>query len=249
LKGGLLIYSLSGFAARPTIDSDYLVEGLDASGPNFNDIIAEIISIKTGNEFIKFEIKDFQLITEQEKYEGTRANLISKIKNTRTHLHLDFGTGDTVIPPVQKLKLPVILSDIQQPELFVYSLETIIAEKAEAIIKRMETTSRMKDFYDIFYLALNNDFAAQDLQNALNNTFENRSTVRDINSIEEINRFIDDKIIISRWENFCEKVLNEEMELEKVINLIIALLNPPYKANFNKDKLTQSWDSDDLRYC
>ena len=176
LKGGLLIYSLSGFSARPTIDSDYLVSGLNTSDNSFNEIITEIINIDTGNNFINFEIKDFEIITEQDKYDGKRVNLISKIKNTRTHIHLDFGTGDTVSPPVRKIKLPVLLSEFEKPEIYVYSIETVIAEKTDAIITRMETTSRMKDFYDIYYLALNYNFLISDLRDSLYNTFENRST-------------------------------------------------------------------------
>ncbi|WP_396022497.1 nucleotidyl transferase AbiEii/AbiGii toxin family protein [Clostridium estertheticum] len=34
-----------------------------------------------------------------------------------------------------------------------YSLESTIAEKFDAIISRIELSSRMKDYYDIFYLA------------------------------------------------------------------------------------------------
>lgn len=39
-----------------------------------------------------------------------------------------------------------------------YSLETTIAEKIDAILNLMEFSSRMKDYYDIYYLANKFDF-------------------------------------------------------------------------------------------
>ena len=33
------------------------------------------------------------------KYKGIRVNLISKIKNTRTHINIDFATGDNYLIP------------------------------------------------------------------------------------------------------------------------------------------------------
>ena len=248
LKGGLLIYSLSGFSARPTIDSDYLVDGLNTSDNSFNDIVTEIIDVDTGNNFIDFEIKDFEIITEQDKYSGKRVNLISKIRNTRTHIHLDFGVGDTVSPPARKIKLPVILLEFEKPEVYVYSIESVIAEKTDAIIMRMETTSRMKDFYDIYYLALNYNFSISDLSDSLYNTFKNRSTNYQINSIEEIERLASDKILLRRWSNFCERVLDEKIDFKDVIEVIISFLNPPFKEIFKDNKSEKTWDFKKQKY-
>ncbi|MCC3145674.1 nucleotidyl transferase AbiEii/AbiGii toxin family protein [Halanaerobium sp. Z-7514] len=248
LKGGLLIYSLSRFEARPTIDSDYLVKNISAEGEEFKKKINNILDINTGNDFIEFEIKDIELINEQKKYTGTRVNLISKIKNTKTYIHLDFGTGDTVEPPERKMKLPVLLSDFQKPEIYVYSIESVIAEKLDAIISRMETTSRMKDFYDIYSLALKYDFEFIDVKKALSNTLNNRSTNIDINSIDEINRLAQDEMIISRWNNFCKKVLKSKIEINQVIETLISLLNPPYKAIFNGSNLNLTWSHEKRKY-
>jgi len=66
---------------------------------------------------------------------------------------MDFATGDQIIPEVQKRNLNSILNDFEKVELLSYPLETIISEKLHAIVLRMELTSRMKDFYDINYLA------------------------------------------------------------------------------------------------
>lgn len=158
------------------------------------------------------------------------------------------GTGDTVSPPVRKIKLPVLLSEFEKPEIYVYSIETVIAEKIDAIITRMETTSRMKDFYDIYYLALNYNFLISDLRDSLYNTFENRSTKYQSNSIEEIERLASDEILLRRWKNFCERVLDEEMDFKNVIRVIISFLNPPFKGIFSDIKSETRWDCDKKQY-
>lgn len=56
-----------------------------------------------------------------------------------------------------------------------YSLETTITEKFDAIISRMELTSRMKDFFDIYYLATSNNFEGRKLQEAIFETLENKA--------------------------------------------------------------------------
>jgi hypothetical protein len=43
----------------------------------------------------------------------------------------------------------------------------------------METTSRMKDYYDIYYLADHYDFDGKILKDALLNTLSNRKTIFD----------------------------------------------------------------------
>ena len=55
-----------------------------------------------------------------------------------------------------------------------YSIETTVAEKTDAILSLMEFSSRMKDYYDIYYLANKFDFEGEVLAEALKKTFANR---------------------------------------------------------------------------
>ena len=173
-------------------------------------MVNDIINTPTENHFVRFEVKNYETIAEQRKYNGIRVNLICKIKNTRTHLSIDFAVGDIVIPSPQKKSLPVILSDFKKPNIFTYSLESIISEKLDAIITRMETTSRMKDFYDIYYLAKNHDFEGRKLQEAIYRTLSNRGTPFEKDSIDIINRLGDNDIIVKRWKNFCKNVFRKK---------------------------------------
>jgi hypothetical protein len=58
LKGDLFLYSLTEFDSRVTVDVDFLLSQLPNTTEVLKSIIEEIILIKTGNEFVIFEIKD-----------------------------------------------------------------------------------------------------------------------------------------------------------------------------------------------
>lgn len=98
----------------------------------------------------------------------------AKIKNTRTPFGIDFGIGDIIVPSAIKRKLPTQLSEFDSPVVNTYSIETTISEKIDAILSLMEFSSRMKDYYDIYYLASKFDFDGEMLVKAMNTTFKNR---------------------------------------------------------------------------
>ncbi|HCQ90506.1 MAG TPA: hypothetical protein DIU45_13190 [Clostridium sp.] len=107
-------------------------------------MIHEIINTNTENEFINFEMKAINSITEHKQYHGARIKMIGVIGNTRTPFGIDIGVGDIIIPKPNKRKLEVLLQDFNKPEVLTYSLESTIAEKWDAIIERMEFNSMKK---------------------------------------------------------------------------------------------------------
>lgn len=140
------------------------------------NVVNSILEIKTNNDFVYFDLKSCELIQELQKYSGIRVHLIGKIGNTKTPLSLDIGVGDQIVPHLYLRKLRVLLDENEKPSLLTYSLETIIAEKLDAIIYFMEANGRMKDFYDIYYLAKNYNFDSLVLRNAMAMTFRVRES-------------------------------------------------------------------------
>lgn len=63
-----------------------------------------------------------------------------------------------------------------------------MAEKIDAIISLMEITGRMKDFYDIYYIATTFDFEGRKLQEAIYETLSNRGRAYERDSISAIFR-------------------------------------------------------------
>lgn len=115
-----------------------------------------------------------------------------ELKNTKTPFNIDFGVGDVIVPKQEKRKIPTQLEDFTAPTVNTYSLETTIAEKIDAILSLMEFSSRMKDYYDIYYLANKFDFDGATLTEALRKTFENRGHTFTAEQFEQVMAFDSD---------------------------------------------------------
>ncbi len=167
LKGGLFIYSVTNFDSRVTVDVDFLLREVPNTPEKLKPVLEEIIRTSTGNDFVRFEIKEIAPIAVVKKYAGIGVSLVARIKNTRTPFSIDFGVGDVIVPKQEKRKIPTQLDNFPAPTVNTYSLETTIAEKIDAILSLMEFSSRMKDYYDIYYLANRFDFDGATLTKAL----------------------------------------------------------------------------------
>ncbi|MFA7411589.1 MAG: nucleotidyl transferase AbiEii/AbiGii toxin family protein [Tissierellaceae bacterium] len=248
LKGGFFLYSISEFTSRPTIDADYLLKNYPNDINTIEKLITEVLLVETKNDFIEIQIRNLEAISEFKEYSGVRVNLIGIIGRTRTPFSIDFGVGDIIVPsPVQRT-LPVLLPGFEQPKIFTYSLESTIAEKVDAIISLMELTGRMKDFYDIYYIATTFDFEGRKLQEALYETLSNRGRAYEKDSITDILRLTEDTEVQKRWDNFCNKILNYELDFVDVVNIIIDFISPPYESIIKEDEFFGIWDSKKRKY-
>jgi predicted nucleotidyltransferase component of viral defense system len=248
LKGGFLLYSISGFTTRPTIDADYLLKNYSNDLDAIERLTEEIISLPSKNDFIKFKIKGLELISEIREYHGIRVNLIGIIGRTKTPFNIDFGVGDIIVPSSVERTLPVLLPEFEKPKVLTYSLESTVTEKLDAIISLMEATGRMKDFYDIYYLATNFDFDGRKLQEAIYETLSNRGTPYEKDSIAIIARLTKDVEMQKRWDNFCKKILRYELNFDHVVNTIIEFTSPPYNAMIKEDEFFKEWSSKYRKY-
>jgi len=248
LKGGYLLYSISGFTTRPTVDSDYLLENYPNDIDTIENLVNEIISFPGKNDFIKFEIRKLEKISELKKYSGIRVNLTGMIGRTITPFSIDFGVGDVIKPSPVKRTLPVLLPELEQPEILTYSLESTVAEKLDAIIYLMEITGRMKDFYDIYYLATTFNFIGRDLQEAIQITLTNRNRDFRNDSVVVIHRLVNNSAIQRRWGNFCKKILKYNLDFNCVVNLIIDFTLPPYESIMKDEKFFKTWISKKKQY-
>jgi len=248
LKGGFLLYSISGFTTRPTIDADYLLKNYSNEMDSIEALVNDIICLDNQNEFVEMEIRNLEVISESKEYHGIRINLIGIIGRTRTPFSIDFGVGDIIIPSPIERTLPVLLPDFEQPKILTYSLESTVAEKIDAIVALMEFTGRMKDFYDIYYLAITFEFEGRKLQEAIYETLTNRNRIYERDTISNIARLAKDSGIQKRWANFCNKILNHELDFSDVVRVITDFIAPPYQAIVNEDEFFGKWDYKEGKY-
>ena len=243
LKGGLFLYSLTGFDSRVTVDVDFLLRKIPNTVGQLKTIISEIIEIPTENDFITFEIKDINPIALMKKYHGVGVSLIAKIKNTKTPFGVDLGIGDVIVPREQKLKIPTQLPDFHAPTVNSYSIETTVAEKIDAILDLMEFSSRMKDYYDIYYLASKFDFEGKILAEALQKTFSNRGHLFTQNQFKEILDFGQNTAMNTKWKAFVKKSSVEVKDYPLILSKIKDFLSEPFAAAIKSADFNKQWIS------
>ena len=243
LKGGLFIYSLTEFDSRVTVDVDFLLRQMPNTPEQLRVVLKEIIAAPTENEFVTFEITDVAPIAVAKKYTGISASLVAHIKNTRTPFSIDFGVGDVIVPKQEKRKIPTQLDDFASPTVNTYSLETTIAEKLDAILDLMEFSSRMKDYYDIYYLANKFNFDGGTLTKALKKTFENRGHAFTIEQFEQVMGFAENDAMQKKWKAFTRKIDTKTDDYSIVLKTIRAFLTKPFTAEIDNIGFSGRWSA------
>lgn len=248
LKGGLFIYSLTNFDSRVTVDVDFLLRKISNTPEQLKSILEEIIATPTGNDFITFDIKDISPIAVAKKYTGIGASMVARIKNTKTPFSIDFGVGDVIVPKQEKRKIPTQLSDFDAPMVNTYSVETTIAEKIDAILSLMEFSSRMKDYYDIYYLANKFNFSGKILTQALTKTFANREHIFTVDQFKQVMAFDNDDTMQKKWKAFVRKIDTRTDDYSTVLKTIRAFLTKPFTATVENKEFTAEWSAANGRW-
>ena len=243
LKGGLFLYSLTDFDSRVTVDVDFLLRQVPNTPEQLKSLLEEIITVPTGNDFVTFEIKDVAPIAIAKKYAGIGASIVARIKNTRTPFSIDFGVGDVIVPKQEKRQIPTQLPDFESPTVNTYSVETTVAEKLDAILSLMEFSSRMKDYYDIYYIANKFDFDGGVLTEALKKTFSNREHSFSPEQFKQVMSFADDAAMQKKWKAFVRKINTKTDDYSTVLKTIQNFLEQPFIAAAENKTFTECWSA------
>lgn len=241
LKGGLFIYTLTNFESRATIDVDFLLRHISNSLDEVKALIIKILATPTGNDYIEMSAKGFEEISPQRKYRGISTQIIGKIKNVRVPFNVDIGVGDVIVPRAERRTIHTQLPDFEAPIIMTYSLESTIAEKFDAILQRFELTGRMKDFYDIYYLARTFDFDGAKLQAAIFETLQRRGTPYDRDSFKRVAALAEDADMQKRWNFFLKTIKEDTLEFSVIIEEIQRFLEPVFDAIVNEDEWQKQW--------
>lgn len=244
LKGGLFIYALTNFESRATIDADFLLREFSNSIDDVKDLISKIINTPTGNDYIYMTAQGFEEISPQRKYQGISAQIIGQIKNVRVPFNVDIGVGDVIVPKAEERTINTQLPDFEAPVIKTYSIESTIAEKFDAILQRFELTGRMKDFYDIYYLARTFDFEGAKLQTAIFETLQRRGTPYDRDSFKRIAALAEDRDMQKRWRYFLKNIKDDTLAFSVVIEKIQTFLEPVFEAIVREDEWEKMWMSE-----
>jgi len=177
LKGAMLFYIWNESMHRPTRDVDFLGFG-PADCDTLEATFKEIAESPAPDDGLTFETRKIKAdpIREEASYGGIQIKLLAKLGTIRIPLQIDIGFGDAITPAPNTSRLPSLISELPAPTIKTYPIYTVVAEKLEAMVLLGEQNSRMKDFYDIHFLATTEEFNAKTLRQAIRATFNRRKT-------------------------------------------------------------------------
>ena len=186
IKGGLLISSMIGIDNRTTMDMDTTIKGVPLREEVIRNIVLEIININV-DDGIEFEITDITNIPEEDEYENFRVHLIANFDKIKNDMKIDITTGDVITPREIEYLYPCMFQE-EDIRVLAYPVETILAEKYESIIKRNISTTRMRDFYDIYnlYNLRKEEIDFNILKQAINSTAKKRESLSFMKQASEI---------------------------------------------------------------
>ena len=229
LKGGALMYAYERFAARPTLDIDFLGTHISNDGKRIAEAFREICSVDCKEDGVKFDCDKIatQNITEFKDYHGVRLSIPVTMDTIAQVLTMDVGFGDVVTPHPVALDYPLLLEGLPEASILAYSTETVIAEKMHAIIDLAAQSSRMKDYYDIYHLLTSFQYDTTILQDAINRTFENRHTPYNADTMFFREDFPSLPQMQVRWTAFLRKAtINGALSFYEVTRWLQDTLKP-----------------------
>lgn len=227
LKGGVLLSSIFGCDMRTTKDIDATLKGIHLNEKTIKEIFEEILSIDI-NDGCKFKIVSIKDIRLEEEYNGYRINVFATFDKLKNYFFVEISSGDTITPREIKYKYNSIFED-KQINIIAYTFETILAEKLHAIISKNITTTRAKDFYDV-YMLMNkhqNDINNTILIKAVERTFKSRNTKFSIQYFKEIISLMEnDKELQKLFKNYKEKFdYTQNIKYEDTIQALKKLID------------------------
>ena len=222
----MLLSSIMGIDLRTTMDMDTTIVGIDMNQEELKRILMEILSIDVDDN-VRFEYISTSKIKDEDLYGGFRFKINAYLNKLRANLQIDVATGDIITPRAIEYKYKCLFDD-KYLDLITYNLETVLAEKFNSVISIGVLNSRMKDYYDIYYLltSKSNEIDKKILKQAIINTFDHQKT--DIHSIKErFEQIRENSKIDEQWRNYSEKhhytiniSKNDLMnEIEKIVEL------------------------------
>lgn len=177
LKGAMLYTLWDTIPHRPTRDLD-LLGFVPAEKAALVEIFREVAAVSVPDDGIRFDADSVSAeeIREEDAYGGIRVKLVGWLEKSKLPVKIDIGSGDVVTPAPESADFPALL-DFPAPRIRAYPIYTVVAEKLEAAVKLGATNSRMKDFYDLWFLSRRFEFDGPTLQKAILATFQRRGTL------------------------------------------------------------------------
>ena len=138
---------------------------------------------------------------------------------------------------------------LSSPKVRAYRMETALAEKYAAAVTLGILNSRMKDYFDFWFLATHFAFDGQELADSIRATFNRRSNeLPKETPIGFSEAFWNDPSRQAVWKAFWKKSVKTDpaLSLEEVVSCAASFLVPPAIAAAKGDKFHRHWKAGGL---
>lgn len=229
LKGANVFQVWTGKPHRATRDLDALL--LRLSLADIRQAIERISGIECHEDGIEFD-HDSIMVSEIKKGSdepGVRVKLNAKLGTSQIPLQIDIAIGDTPFPSPQELEVPTLLKR-DRISLLSYPPEAVVSEKLQTIMALGMANSRLKDYYDIWYILKSFSLSEENLSTAISMTCSNRKTTIDGEvplGLTEL--FSKDQDKVRQWVTFLKRADIEPLELSEIVDEIVQKLLTPIK--------------------
>jgi hypothetical protein len=244
LKGALMFTAWHAPFSRPTKDIDLLAR-MSNRVDGILDAIRDICTQPVEPDGLVFDAKSIKgvVIKEDADYEGVRVTFLAHLQNAKISMQIDMGFGDVLTPAATLTQYPTIL-DLTPPQLWGYSRETVVAEKFEAMVKLGQLNTRMKDFFDIWFLSRQFSFDGAVLADAVTKTFSCRRTAIVANPFALTEAFATDTTKASQWRGFLRKsrITSISDDLRQVVDALAAFLLPMTRTILDGKNFSARWN-------
>jgi hypothetical protein len=206
LKGAVLFAAWAGAPHRPSRDADLL--GLQVASPEeLMGVFRDVVRASTAQDGLEFDARSLRAIeiAEQQDSPGVRLTLRASLDRAVIPLQIDIAFGQAVVPKPEVVQLPTLL-DLPAPRLKAYPPEAVVAEKFEAVVKLGMVNSRLKDFYDLWYILTELALPLPQLSAALSATFTRRGTLLPLETPAALTAaFSNDPSRQRQWAGFLDR--------------------------------------------
>ncbi len=223
LKGGFYLSTLFGVENRATMDIDTAFRNASFDEETIIKMINEIVSIKIDDN-AKLSYLGIEPIRDEDEYGGFRVTIQVEYETMKQSFHIDIATGDPITPKEIRYKYLPLLGDYYV-DLYAYNMETILAEKIETMLNRLELNGRTRDFYDI-YLIYKEEWRSINIDHfrkAIDKTFTKRKY--NGNPFEALDIIRNSEILKERWNKYQRNFSYAEgIEFEDIMNCLEIMI-------------------------
>lgn len=205
VKGGTLISQYLGLSKRSTMDIDLTMLGAKLSEHTITQYLGMVFKVDLDDD-IGWELKSIAPIRHDDMYGGFRVKLIATYKGIFVPFSIDISTGDAITPEPQDFIFMSRFTPNGNFRIKAYTIETVLAEKVDAILSLGVLSTRPRDYYDTYMILSTVKYDNARLSSALRSTVTHRGTEEILeNWASGLKLIKDSKTMSERWAKYCRE--------------------------------------------